>query len=173
MTGDEDEFPTYLNILADKIADERDASRGHDNAAILVLQSLCIQTLTEANHAPYNLSIEEATIAQCFVCTCVWGVHNSLKNCKVETDFIELCLRAGRVVFFIFPEKENQIIVTEGFQVFQGLAQNLEKKNLLSWFNSVNKGIYTYVMCGDDKMKETIIKDVLRPSYSELLKAKN
>ena len=174
MSEDSNLFPIYINKLADEIEERRDAPRGHESAVMFVLPSICIKVLTEANHAPYNLSVKQAAVAQCFVCACVWGAHNSLKSCKVETDFIDLCLRVGKIVFLTFSEKDNEQIVVEGVQLFQDLAQNLKNnKHLLDWLNNVNKGIYFYVMDNDNKIKETVIKDVLKPLYFDLLKIKN
>lgn len=91
-----------------------------EQAAILILTTLCFKVITEADHSiPPNL-LDKTKIQACFVSACAYSVYAQLKKTNPEIALPDLIGKTGGALFRICGiEEERGRIVAEGFKMYQ------------------------------------------------------
>jgi len=165
-------FTTNVQNMSKEICNENGLPEPKDieAASVLLLTQILTTVQERSNHLPVEGRIDDAdaVIGAIFLCFIASPFVLHLKHEGVDLSINDVISRSGRAVFqFLDPERASAVIV-KGMEQYKELIKAGEKiKNIMDYTNTVNNGLYGYIMSRDEKLL-----DVLHDLYTALIDAK-
>lgn len=166
------------SFLANLVSLAARINRGHEpahnekpsDALTVVLTDIGSNILTGTDQIadPEHMSLEEASLAACFMAACSVPLVAPFLGTAKEVDVISLMHDAGNRVFCRYDESSRKNIVDSGVLLFREIALAAKGiRKMEEWISSVHNVTSKYVMTEG----ETDNSDLFAPLYLVLFMA--